>query len=174
MRNSGILTILFLTVLSYCKEVEKLLTFTITDETEFTVESTSPLNLPIEIVTPTVTTNSNQKFENNNTKASLVKDIKLTELRLTVTNPSGKTFSFMKSVHIYISTDQNNEIELAYLDEFPTNVGSVTLNTTDEKLDTYVKASSYNLRTRIVTDESLTQPVDVKVDLKFKVTAAPL
>src|SRR5687767_5075096 len=121
MRNSGILTILFLTVLSYCKEVEKLLTFTITDETEFTVESSSPLNLPIEIVTPTVTTNSNQKFENNNTKASLVKDIKLTELRLTVTNPTGKTFSFMRSVHIYISTDQNNEIELAYLDEFPTN-----------------------------------------------------
>ena len=174
MRNSGILTIIFLTVLTYCKEVQELLTFTISDETEFTVESTSPLNLPIEIATPTVTTNSNQKFENNNTKASLVKDVKLSELRLTVTNPSGKTFSFMKSVHIYISTDQNSEIELAYLDEFPANVGSVTLNTTDKKLDAYVKASSYNLRTRIVTDETLTQPVDIKVDLTFKVTAAPL
>lgn len=174
MRNSGILTIIFLTVLSYCKEVEKLLTFTITDQTEFTVESTSPLNLPIEIGTPAVTTNSNQKFENNNTRAGLVKDIKLTELRLTVTNPTGKTFSFMKSVHIYISTDQQNEIELAYLDEFPTNVGTVTLNTTNAKLDAYVKASSYNLRTSVVTDETLTQPVDIKVDLEFKVTAAPL
>ena len=174
MRNSGILTIVFLTILSYCKEVEKLLTFTITDQTEFTVQSTSPLNLPIEIATPAVTTNSNQKFENNNTKAGLVKDIKITELRLTVTNPNGKTFSFMKSVHIYISTDQQSEIELAYLDEFPTNVGTVTLNTTNAKLDAYIKASSYNLRTSIVTDETLTQPVDIKVDLEFKVTASPL
>jgi hypothetical protein len=84
MRFGGLLTIIFLSVLSYCSEVEDLLTFTISDETQFTVQSTSPLNLPIEIATPSVTTNSNQKFENNNTKADLVKDVKLTELKLTV------------------------------------------------------------------------------------------
>jgi hypothetical protein len=173
MRFSGLLTIIFLSVLSYCSEVDDLLTFTVSDETEFTVESTSPLNLPIELGTPSVTTNSNQKFQNNNTRADLVKDVKLTELKLTVMTPN-KNFSFMKSVEIFISTSQNNEIRLAWLDEFPTTATSVNLNTTNAKLDEYVKAESYNLRTRVVTDESLSQPVDIKVNLKFMVTAAPL
>jgi hypothetical protein len=173
MRLSGLLTIVFLSFLSYCSEVEQLLTFHIADETEFTVESTSPLNLPIEIATPSVTTNSNQKFENNNTRADLVKDVKLTELKLTIMTPN-KNFSFMKSVEIFISTGQGNEVKLAWLDEFPTTATSVNLNTSNAKLDEYVKAESYNLRTRVVTDESLSQPVDIKVDLKFIVTAAPL
>jgi hypothetical protein len=173
MRFGGLLTIVFLSLLSYCSEVDELLTFDISDETQFRVESTSPLNLPIEIATPSVTTNSNQKFENNNTKASLVKDVKLTELKLTVATPN-KNFSFMKSIEIFISTDQSNEIKLAWLDEFPTTATSVNLNTVNVKLDEYVKAESYNLRTRVVTDESLSQPVDIKVNLKFIVTAAPL
>jgi hypothetical protein len=173
MRLSGLLTIVFLSFLSYCSEVEDLLTFEIADQTEFTVESTSPLNLPIEIATPSVTTNSNQKFENNNTRADLVKDVKLTELKLTIMTPN-KNFSFMKSVEIFISTGQGTEVKLAWLDEFPTTATSVNLNTSNAKLDEYVKAESYNLRTRVVTDESLSQPVDIKVDLKFIVTAAPL
>jgi hypothetical protein len=57
-----------------------------------------------------VTTNSN----NNNTKADLVKDVTLTSLKLTITNPD-KTFSF--KVGYTISTDANDEIELAFLDD---------------------------------------------------------
>jgi hypothetical protein len=173
MRFGGLLTIIFLSVLSYCSEVEDLLTFNISDETQFTVQSTSPLNLPIEIATPSVTTNSNQKFQNNNTKADLVKDVKLTELKLTVLTPN-KNFSFMKSIEIFISTSQTNEIKLAWLDEFPTTATIVNLNTTNAKLDEYVKAESYNLRTRVVTDESLSQSVDIKADIKFIVTADAL
>jgi hypothetical protein len=174
MRLSGLLTVLFFSILTYCNEVDDLLTFTIAHETAFTVESTSPLNLPIEVGTPTVTTNSNQKFENNNTKASLVKDVKLTELQLSITSPSGKTFSFMKSVEIFISTSQANEVKIAWLEDFPTTATTVNLNVTNDKLDEYLKADSYNLRTRVVTDESLTQEVDIKANLQFKVTAAPL
>ena len=160
--------------LAGCSKVDELLSFYIADQTSFQVESTSPLDLPLEIATPDVTTNSSQKFENNNTTAALVKDVKLNELRLTVTNPSGKTFSFLKSVHIYISTDQSNEIEIAYMDNIPASVSTVTLTTTDQRLDTYVKASSYKLRTSIVTREALSQAVDIQVDLKFHVRAAPM
>jgi hypothetical protein len=173
MRFGGLLTIIFLSVLSYCSEVEDLLTFNISDETQFTVQSTSPLNLPIEIATPSVTTNSTQKFENNNTKADLVKDVKLTELKLTVLTPN-RNFSFMKSIEIFISTSQTNEIKLAWLDQFPTTATMVNLSTTNAKLDEYVKAESYNLRTRVVTDESLSQSVDIKADIKFIVTADAL
>ncbi|WP_291249084.1 hypothetical protein [Flavobacterium sp.] len=48
------------------------------------------------------------------------------ELKLTITDPSKKTFRFLKSIHLYISTDANDEIELAYLDDI--NSSSNTLN----------------------------------------------
>jgi hypothetical protein len=157
-----------------CKSVDDLLTFTISHETNFTIANSSPLNLPIELQTPDVTTNSSQEFGNHDTKAELVKDVKLESVKLTITDPTSKTFSFLKSIHVYISTNSNDEIELAYADNIISTVNTLDLTTTDKKLDTYVKASSYKLRTQLVTKETLTQDVDVKMNLKFKVTADPL
>jgi hypothetical protein len=160
--------------LTQCKEVDDLLTFTIADQVTITVPSNSPLNLPVELATPDVTTNSSQKFANNNTEASLVKDVKLQELSLQIQTPAGKTFSFLKSVQLYISTTSSNEILLASLDNIPMTATSISLTPTQEKLDVYAKSSSYKLRTAIVMRETLTQSVEMKADLKFRVTAAPL
>lgn len=158
-------------LLSACNDVEKLLTFRISDSTSIQIQSTSPLNLPVEIPTPAVTSNSQQQYQNNNTSKELVKDVKLEELKLTITDPPSKTFSFLKSIHIYISSTSSNEILLASLDNIASTSNTVTLVPTKEKLDVYAKASSYNLRTEVETDETLTQSVDVQVDLKFVVTA---
>lgn len=169
------ITIAVLCFLSFqCKDVDDLLTFTISDQVIITVPSNSVINLPTELATPDVTTNSSQKFANNNTQASLVKDVKLQELILTIQTPTGKTFSFLKSIQIYISTNSGNEILLAGIDNIPATVSSISLTPTQEKLDVYAKASSYKLRTSVVTRETLTQDVELKTDLKFKVTAAPL
>jgi hypothetical protein len=165
---------LFLTFVCACNKIDDLLTFSIRHQVDLTVESTSPLNLPLQIPTPDVTTNSSQEFQKNNTRADLVKDIKLDELKLTIKNPATQTFSFLKSIHIYISTGQNDEIELAFKDNISATDKTISLTTTKEKLDKYLKASSYKLRTSIVTRESITQDVDVLTDLKFKVTAEAL
>jgi hypothetical protein len=159
------------TLVSACKDVEKLLTFRIDDSTSIRIESSSPLNLPLGIPTPAVTSNSQQQYENNNTSKNLVKDVKLEELKLTITDPPSKTFSFLKSIHVYISADQSDEIELASLENVSTGVNVVNLIPTKEKLDIYAKAPSYTLRTEVETDETLTQPVDIRVDLRFVVTA---
>jgi hypothetical protein len=175
LKGKGILFVLVtIIIFSACDAVDDLLTFTISDRTTFQVESTAPFNLPFEMSTPDVTTNSSEKFENNDTRADLVKDIKLKELKLSITAPADKTFSFLKSVHFYISAGENDEIELAYLDEIPTTATEIALIPTTEKLDAYVKASSYKLRTKIVTRETLSEAVDIQADLAFKVTASPL
>jgi len=156
-----------------CHQVDALITFSISDETTFTIESTALLDLPIDIPTPDVTTNSNRKFENNNTSASLVKDIRLEAMHLTITSPAGETFDFLKSIHLDISTNSSNEVELAFLDNVPVGVSAIDLQTTDARLDTYVKSSSYRLRTAVVADEALSADVDVKANIQFRVTAAP-
>ena len=148
--------------------------FLISNQADFRIESSSPLNLPFEMGTPDVTTNSAQEFQNNNTATNLIKEVKLEELKLTITSPSGKTFSFLKSVQIFISTNSSDEIELASLDNIATTATSISLTTSTQNLEKYVKASSYKLRTRVVTKETLTQAVDIRAAIKFRIKASPL
>jgi len=172
MKNLIIIAVLSLFVTS-CSEVDKLLTFTISDQTTFKVNSGLPFNTPFEAPTPDVTTNSTSEFENNNTNVNLVKDVKLQELKLSITSPADKTFSFLKSVHMYISTNADDEIELAYLDDINATTNSINLTCTTQKLDKYIKASSYKIRTEVTTRETVTQDIEIKADMKFKVTADP-
>jgi hypothetical protein len=147
------------------------ISFSISDETTIRVESSSPLNLPFELTTMDVTTNSQQEFENNRSSKNLVKEVYLDELKLTITSPSSKTFSFLKNIQIFISTDANNEIELASLDNIASTAQSISLNVSPQNLEKYIKASSYKIRTKVTTKETLTQAVDIKAAMKFKVIA---
>ncbi|MFV8327848.1 hypothetical protein [Flavobacterium sp. ZS1P14] len=156
-----------------CNVVDNLFTFNIATQTTFKIASGFPLNLATEVITPDVTTNSSAEFQNNNTKADLVKDVKLSELKLTITDPADKTFSFLKSIHLYISTTADDEIELAYLDDINSTVNTLNLICTSQKLDKYIKASSYKIRAKAVIKESVTKDITVKSDMKFKVTADP-
>jgi hypothetical protein len=77
-----------------CSVVDQLLTFTISNQTTFKIPSTFPVGTAVPIPTTDITTNSSAEFENNNTKANLVKDVRLKELTVTITDPANKTFSF--------------------------------------------------------------------------------
>lgn len=166
---TGLVSVFF----SSCNAVDDLLSFTISNETSIKIQSTSPINLPSEIITPEVTTNSSAEFANNKTKASLVKDVKIRSLKLSISDPSDKTFTFLKSVHLYISTNNSNEIELAYQDNINTSSNTIDLICTDKRLDEYIKADSYKIRTQVTLKETLTKDVTVKADMKFRVTADP-
>jgi hypothetical protein len=41
---------------------------------------------------------------------------------LTITNPTDKSLAFLKSVRLFISTDANDEIELAYLENINSTI----------------------------------------------------
>lgn len=172
IKKFAIITFLVLLTVS-CNEVDKLLTFTISNQTTFKIDSSFPINFPTEVITPDVTTNSSAEFKKNNTNVNLVKDVKLKELKLTITNPTNKTFSFLKSIHLYISTNNDDEIELAYQDDINSSSNTISLVCTTQKLDKYVKASSYKIRTKVTTKETLTQDITINSEMKFNVTANP-
>jgi hypothetical protein len=115
-----------------CSVVDQLLTFT--TQTRLLLKFHISSGTAVPIPTTDITTNSNAEFENNNTKANLVKDVRLKELTVTITDQN-KTFSFLKSIRLYISTDANDEIELAYKDDINSNFKY--FNTHWEKLDKY-------------------------------------
>lgn len=179
MKKTGwiIVSLLLIISVSSCKKIDELLTFNIVDMTEFTIASSygTGINLPLVFNSPDVQTSSSETFSNNNTKADLVKDVKLTTLDLMITSPSDKTFSFLKSAKIYISGGNLPEKLLASKENIPDDIGSkLSLETTSDKLDDYVKLSSYSLRYEIVTDQTFTEDITMKVFLVFRVTADPL
>lgn len=171
------ITIIAVAILSLfavsCNEVDKLLTFSISDEATFTINSGLSVDTPFDVATPDVVTNSSAEFKNNNTDVNRVKDITLKEIKLSIINPADKTFSFLKSVHLYISTNGDDEIELAFLDNINTTANTINLTCTSQKLDKYIKASSYKIRTSVTTKETFGQDIDVKAYIRFNVTADP-
>ena len=162
-----------LLIVTSCNVIDDLLTFNIDNETSIQIDSAFPVGTAFTIITPDVTTNSSATFENNNTKADLVKDVKITDLKLTMTNPSNKSFSFLKSIRLYISTDANDELELAFLEDINSTATTLNLTCTSAKLDKYIKAPSYTIRTSAVIKQTLTEDITVKANIKFRVTADP-
>lgn len=166
--------LLVLAVLTSCEKIDKLLTFTIEDSQSVKIAGAFPAGALVPLTPVAVTTRSDEKFKNENTSANLVKDVKLDRLTLTITDPNSENFDFLQSINIYISTDQNDKILLASADNVPTGVNSFQLTPTSQKLDKYVKASSYTLSTEAKIRKPISRDITIRVDSRFKVTADPL
>ncbi len=165
---------LALMVLASCEKLDKLLTFYIEDTQSVKVSGAFPIGQVVPLTPVSVTTRSEEKFKNENTNANLVKDVKLDRLTLTISDPNSENFDFLQSISIYISTDQNDKILLASQDNVPMGVNTIQLTPTTQKLDKYVKASSYTLSTEAKIRKPISRDITIRTDSRFKVTADPL
>ena len=156
-----------------CTKLSQLLKFEISNTENITIPATTLLNVPVIAPVP-VTVNSEESFENNKTKASLVKDVVLKKLTLTITDPASESFNFLKSIRIYIGTDQSDKVLLASLDNIPMNISTIELISNNSKLDKYIKAESYTLYTEVSLRSTIGNELTVRADSKFQVTADPL
>ncbi|AHJ99613.1 hypothetical protein [Hymenobacter swuensis] len=166
--------LLVVAFLSSCDKIADLLTFYIEDSQSVKIASNFPIGQVVPLTPISVPTRSDEKFKNENTSANLVKDVKLDRLTLTITDPNAENFDFLQSISIYISTNSNDRILLASLDNVPTGVSTLQLTPTKEKLDTYVKASSYTLSTEARIRKPISRDITIRTDSRFKVTADPL
>jgi hypothetical protein len=155
-----------------CKKIAQLLTFDISNSQTIQIPPSGPVNASVISPVP-VTNNSQQTFQNNNTTASLVKNVSLDKMTLTITNPSSATFDFLKTIKIYIGTDTSDSVLLASRDNIPTGVSSIELLSSGAKLDKYIKASSYTLYTEVTIRSTLAQQTTLLADSRFQVTANP-
>lgn len=175
MKKKHVLLFSILIIISSvsCEKIEELLTFSIDHSTQATIRGNSPIEVPIGILTPEITTNSEQHFKNNDTRKEYVKDIILNKLDVSINEPENQTFSFLKEVYIYISADSYEELQIAHSTDIPENAKSISLETTNKNLDNYVKSDEYKLRVEAVTREVIANDVIVDIDITFTVTANP-
>ncbi|MDQ3393441.1 MAG: hypothetical protein M3512_04935 [Bacteroidota bacterium] len=166
--------LLIITLLS-CDKLDQLLTFDVKDSATFTIPSSTAINLPINIPVPTIQSSASSTFKNNNTNASLVKDVFLKDLTLNLTDPDDMTFRFLKSITIFISAAAEKEVILASITDIPLTTGNtLTLTPSGSKLDVFLKKDSYNIRNVVEIREVPKSSITIRADMVFQVTADPL
>jgi hypothetical protein len=173
MKKSLLLLPLLMLFVFSCEKVAELLKFEISNSKDIKIPASGLIDVPFVSPVP-VTMDNQETFKNNNTTASLVKDVRLSKLTLTISDPATENFDFLQSIKIYIGTDGSDKVLLASQDNIPTGVSSIELVSGNAQLDKYIKASSYTLFTEVALRSGVAEEITVRADSKFKVTADPL
>ena len=165
-----LLALLFL--LSGCDELDKLTQFDMEYNETVVIPSSTGINLPFNLFTPDIESNSESTFEINNTRKDLIEEIILKKMHLTLTSPSNSDFSFLESIEIFMSAEGLDEIKIAWKDTISSNGGNqIELETVSFDLKDYIKKEEFKLRLNTVTDELVTSDHSINVYSLFFVDA---
>ncbi len=172
MKNTLLIFVSTFILFAGCMSIDTLTQFNLEYNETIVIPSSSVINLPFNILTPDIKSNTESTFAVNNTKKDLVEEIKLTQMALTLTSPSNGNLGFLKSIEIFISADSLSNVKIAWNDNIPSNVDKyVELETTQIDLKEYIKKDEFSLKINTVTDEVLTSDYHIDIHSIFFVDA---
>ncbi len=174
MKRFAILGVLILLVYTQqgCKELAKLTQFYINYNSSITIPKTLGIDLPVNVDTPPITTNSESEFQANKTQKKLVDKINLSEMDMTITAPETASFDFLKNIEIYISAQGLPDKKIAWLENIPkTGLKKITLDVSTDNLKEYITQDTYTLKTKTTTRELIAHDTDVDIHCRFFVDA---
>jgi hypothetical protein len=177
LKSIFLATLVLSTVLfSACEQDGFNVSFNLDYSKEFTIESAlvTELGLPIDVTTPAINTNSSEEFTTNNTSIDRLENAELTSLKLTIIAPDGQKFSFVEEVKLYIQGQGMTEELVASKVNIDDAASEIEMDVESTNLVEHVKSGEFTLRASVTTDELITEDVDVKADMTFKVTAEVL
>lgn len=157
-----------------CARVDHLTMFHMDYALFFTIPSGTIVDLPFDLVSPETETESEQTFEQHDTRADLVEEVHLEDATIKLVSPDNGNLDFLESLKVYLLVDGQPEILLAWRDVVPEGVDSMALSTAKDDLTPYLTAEEFRLRIQTVTDEVLTENHDFRCDTRFFVDAEVL
>ena len=189
MKRVSLLFVLVMALFTSCKEevdeVEKILSFDITDTKTF-VAPMAQVNAAYSLQQAGYTTTlpvtglsstAEAEFQKNGTTTNLVKNIVPKELIFTLPDNSTESFSFLEKVDVEIAMkDGSDPILLAYNRNIDPNVGKrLVLTPTENSMDKYVKAGEYSMNlTNVRLRRTVSSDLNITATVTFGVTASPL
>ncbi|GGX31503.1 hypothetical protein [Aquimarina muelleri] len=172
MKNRFLILICIVTAFIGCEEIDKLTQFEMEFQEKIVIPSSTGVNLPLDISTPDLETNSESTFAVNKTRKDLIEKINLKKLDLILTSPSDSDLSFLESIDIFISAEGLSETKIAWKENIPDDVGkSLKLDVTDKDLKEYIKKDKFKLRLNTVTNKILTSDHKIDVNTVFFIDA---
>jgi len=159
-------------ILNSCKKVDQFTQFNMDFDNQIIIPSTVGINLPINILTPEMETDSESTFELNDTRKDLIEEIRLTSLTLSLQSPNGADFSFLESISIYMNAQDLPEVEIAWSENIPESIGNqISLNVSGNDFKEYIKKDQFSLRVNTITDEIITADHTINISSSYFIDA---
>lgn len=169
-RNSLLLGIvIFSFLLNSCKD--GLINFNIDFTQESTIPASTPINTPIDIMTPETTTNTEQELEVRDSRKNLVEHVFLEVLTIEITAPESQDFNFLKEIEIFIDSDNNAEEKVAFKKDIPEGTKKLNCEVLDIDLQKYLLEDQFKLRIKTITDQLITQDIEIEIFTDFNISA---
>lgn len=164
--------LLLSTGLLSCDKIDDLTKFDLDYTTQYTIASGAILDVPFDVLTPEVTTQSESEFENNDTRKDLIESIKLKTLTLNLRTPASGDFDFLNEITIFIKADGLPEQVIASASDIPENgQRSLEIETENVELKEYIKKERYSLRVVTTTDRVISEDHQIDIRTVFRVDA---
>ncbi len=150
--------------LASCGAVQSIVQNTFPYTTNVLVSTGVPAN---KEVSSTATASNVQTWVGGNNNAQ-IKDVRISDAKISVASPVGGNLSALKSVKIYISSNGTGEKLVASRSAIDTNSSSLNLDLNDTGfLDTVVKSSGLTVRTVYELKNQTSSDMNLKVALNF-------
>lgn len=164
MKNIFSLAIVSTVALASCGAVQSIVQNTFPYTTNVLVSTGVPAD---KEVSSTATASNVQTWVGGNNNAQ-IKDVRISDAKISVASPVGSNLSALKSVKIYISSNGTGEKLVASRSVIDTNSSSLNLDLNDTGfLDTVVKSSGLTVRTVYELKNQTSSDMNLKVALNF-------
>lgn len=159
--------------LAGCKKGDLgVVTFDVTQDGTFEYPPNNGILDLLEITTPAISSSWKGQFENNNTDANNLEEMKLKTATLTITEPGGQTWKFLKSMEVWIEADGLQKTKIAYNDNIDENIGqTLSLTPIDVDLKPFAQKDQFQLTIKTQARETTSQTIKGNIEMVFKVTA---
>tara|TARA_R110002111_G_scaffold63041_2_gene104307 strand:+ start:137 stop:667 length:531 start_codon:yes stop_codon:yes gene_type:complete len=174
MKSNFIALALILLAFTGCKEVEKLTQFTMSFDNQVTIPANTLINIPVNLATPEIPTNSQSTFSGNNTNAASIDEIILQSMSLTIITPADSNFNFLKSIEVFINSEGLSEVPLGSNTDVKDGIISLNLTTTGANIKDYITANKFSIRVATTTDEVITEDHEININTIFLIDAKVL
>jgi len=164
MKNIVLTAMAASAVLVSCGTVQSLVQNTFPYTTNVLVSTGVPAD---KEVSSTATATNVQTWVGGNNNAK-IKDVRISEAKISVASPSGGNLSAFKAVKIYVSSAGTNERLIASRSNISTNSSSLNLDLNDTGyLDEIVKSTGLTVRTVYELKNQTSSDMNIKVALNF-------
>lgn len=174
-KKAVLLGIILISFFSCTKLLDGLLTFEVPVQQTVNLPDTLLLAAPFDITSEPMETGIQQTLERNKTRSDLVKEVQVSELKITITHPSGDHFDFLKDIYVEIIADGLNNVLLAQKESVPDGLTELNLDiVSSADLKEYILKDHIRYRVYGSTDHIVYGAKTFNTDMRFKVNANPL
>ena len=154
-----------------CENEDKQIQFNVKTNTTFEVPADASIQTQIELDAKSLIINKSI-FEDFNTSKDNIDKATIKDIKLNISSLQNINFDFLTDVELYIEATDLPKIRIAWLNNLQDDhLQSLNLEHLSDNLSEYIKNNEVKISLILLTDEVLTQPVEIEVEATFLVKA---